>query len=283
MLLGPPVEISSVIHRMRGSSQSFLVQTSDGAHYVAKFANNPEGNRGLINECVAGNLLSALGVATPDLAILRLGNSCQGREQLHFLTNLQKPIAYGLHFGSKCPVNPNEVAIFDFLPRPLYSRVANLDDVGVVFAFDRWVAHSDVRQFVFARQPCPVSAVESKQRNGSSFTAWAIDNGSCFGRDWTLLPKAPFAYHPPFDISSFCDLEQSTGRGTRLIQSLPDSEFQAAYRQIPGEWFAPGDEAALDTMLSVLRHRQQSLVTSIQDRKRRSLLCREIREQPNGQ
>jgi hypothetical protein len=265
MPLGPPVEISSVIRRMRGGSQSFLVQASDGAHYVAKFTDNPQGNRSLINECIAGSLLSALGVATPDLAILRLGDSCRGRDLLYFSIDRQEPIAPGLHFGSKCPVDPDEAAIFDFLPRTLYSRVANLDDVGVVFAFDRWVVNTDTRQYIFARKSTRRKAAESKQRNGSFLTAWPIDNGMCFGKDWTLAPNAPLDCHPSFDICSFCDLEQSAALGARVIQSLPDSAFRASWRQIPGDWFAPGDEAALHTMLCELQHRQQGLTTSIQD------------------
>jgi hypothetical protein len=154
---------------MRGRSESFLVKTNDG-YYVAKFAGNPKGNRSLINECVAGHLLSALGVATPERAILRLGTSCQGREALYFSESHQ-PIAPGLHFGSKCPVDPNRVAIFDFLPRKLYPQLTNLDDVGVIFAFDRWAAHSGDRQFVFARQIDPKPGTNQNLKRSLGFKA----------------------------------------------------------------------------------------------------------------
>jgi hypothetical protein len=260
MSLGQPVEIVAVIRRMRGRSQSFLVRGSDGACYVAKFANNPLGNRTLINECLACHLLTALGVSTPDLAILRLGDSCLGREELYFSTNPQESIVNGLHLGSKCPVNPETVAIFDFLPRPLYPRVANLDDVGVVFAFDQWVAHADNRQFIFARQPDSMQTAQSRALNGSFFTAWAIDNGMCFGKDWTLTPNALGASPRCCDIYSHCNLEESASRGANLIQSLPSSELCAAHQKIPRDWFSAGDETALDAMLEMLQKRQKDLV-----------------------
>jgi hypothetical protein len=263
VLLGRPVEIARVIRRMRGGSQSFLIRGSDGACYVAKFTNNPQGNRTLINECIAGHILSTLGVKTPDLTILSLGESCVGREQLYFSTSRREPVISGLHLGSKCPVDPEAVAIFDFLPRTLYSKVGNLDDIGVVFAFDRWVAHVDKRQFIFARQPNSKKCCKPNVDKGVLLTAWAIDNGMCFGKDWTFAERASYIFHQPFNIYSYCNLEESAGRGADLIQSLPNSELYKACQNIPRDWFLAGDEAALKAMLEVLQRRRQGLEASI--------------------
>jgi hypothetical protein len=257
VLSGSPVEIVGVIRRMRGGSQSFLVRGSDGASYVAKFANNPQGNRTLINECIAGHLLSALGVATPKATILRLDNNCKGREELYFSMDRRVPIVSGLHLGLKCPVDPDTVAILDFLPRNLASRVANCDDLGVVFAFDQWVAHDDRRQFIFARQSIPLKAPRSKQRNGSFLTAWAIDNGRCFGGNWTFMPKRLYADNPILDIYSYCDVGECAARNAQLIYSLPASALEEACRNIPGDWFGIGDDTALNAMLSQLQQRQR--------------------------
>ena len=268
MILQQPLEIISVVRKMRGRSEAFLVQASDGTHYVAKFTGNPEGNRSLINECIASHLLMALGVPTPTVAILRLGDSCQGREKLYF-SNQELPIAPGLHFGSKCPVEPHQVAIFDFLPRDLFSQVANLGDFGVVFAFDQWVANMEARQFIFARQPNPTPDVEAKQQRGP-LIMWAIDNGMCFGADWTFTGKSrcsASAYHPFWGFHSASDLQQAANMGVELIQCLPDSVFQAIhrtiYRQIAESWRSPGDDAALEEMLDQLRQRQQTLVPAL--------------------
>jgi HipA-like protein len=263
VLLDRPVEIARVIRRMCGGSQSFLIRGSDGACYVAKFANNPQGNRTLINECIAGHLLSVLGVKTPDLTILSLGNACVGRDELYFSTSRREPIVSGLHLGSKCPVDPEAVTIFDFLPRTLYSRVGNLDDIGVVFAFDQWVAHIDKRQFIFARQPNSKKLSTPNVAQGVLLTAWAIDNGMCFGKNWTFSEGGSYTFHHPFDIYSYCNLEESAGRGAGLIRSLPNSELYKACQNIPQDWFLAGDEVALKAMLEVLQRRRQGLETSI--------------------
>ena len=261
MPLGRPVEIVAVIRRMRGHSQSFLVRGSDEASYVAKFANNPMGNRTLINECVASNLLTALGVKTPDLAILNLSDSCRSREEFYLSRDPLAPIVNGLHLGSKCPVDPDVVAIFDFLPRAFYShsRVANLDDIGVVFAFDQWVAHADNRQFIFARRPSSMKMAQLKEGDGSSFEAWAIDNGMCFGADWAFGPTRVTASSGCGDIYSNCNVEESARRGTHLIEALPAAELSAAHQKIPRDWFGAGDEIALNTMLETLQKRQRHL------------------------
>jgi hypothetical protein len=247
---------------MRGISQSFLVRASDGACYVAKFAGNPQGNRTLINECLAAHLLGILGVATPELKILTLDESCAGRKSLFFATEHSEAIAPGLHLGSRYPVDPNAVAIFDFLPRRLYSRVGNLDDAGIVFAFDQWVAHADKRQFIFARQP----ATSKSSRTGNrSFVAWAIDHGGCFGQHWTFPPRPLYAYYPFDDMYSHFNLQESAGHGAKLIESIPASELAAARQHIPREWFAAGDHEALDAMLEALFYRQQGFAASVQE------------------
>ena len=257
---------------MRGGSRSFLVHASNGADYVAKFAKNPEGNRSLINECIANHLLRALGVVTPDLAILRLGVSCAGREQLYFSTDSELPIASGLHLGSEVPADPNKAAIFDLLPRSFFARVLNLDDVGVVFTFDQWTAHLDRRQFIFVQRPRPRHDGVSKrgphstQTEPSRFTAWAIDNGRCFGRDWGSTPTLPCTSHLSADIYSHCNLQYTSYRGVALIQSLPSSMFHATtYLTIPNDWFSPGDERELQVMLSELNDRRAGLKAAIRD------------------
>ena len=265
MQTGEPAKIVEVSQRMRGGSQSFLVRASDGWAYVAKFSGNPQGNRTLINECVASYLLSALNIATPDLKILNLTDSCMGRDELYFSTNRREPIVNGLHLGSKCPVDPDAVAIFDFLPRNMYSRVENIRDAGTVFAFDCWVAHTDTRQFVFARNKSHERESASKCGGKISLTAWAIDNGMCFGGDWNLTELVLPASHRAVEIYSHCNLEESALAGAKLIQDFPATVIQSSHQQIPRDWFSHGDEEALAAMLRTLQDRRQTLVATVEE------------------
>jgi len=268
MLSKSPVEIVSVIRPMRGASQAYLVQGSDNFYYVAKFTNNPEGNRTLINECIASHLLSALGITTPEVALLQLTDSCAGRNQLHFSTDRHEAIENGLHLGSKCPVDPESVAIFDFLPSRLYSHISNLAEVGIVFAFDFWVCNIDHRQFIFARKR---HALASKHGRRTGLTAWAIDNGRCFGRNWKPRAAYPLVRRPTLPIYRHCPLAESALTGAKLIRDLPAAVIESSHRQIPRSWFGERDEEALAVMLCALQERQQHSSTAIEEQFRRRL------------
>jgi hypothetical protein len=50
---------------MRGNSQAWLVETSDGAQYVIKALKNPQLPRSIINEWIASGILMHLGIQTP--------------------------------------------------------------------------------------------------------------------------------------------------------------------------------------------------------------------------
>ena len=253
---GQPVEIVKVIRRMRDVAQSFLIKGSDGNCYFAKFLGHPRGNRTLINESIAGHLLRCLGVSTPDHTMLRLDARCEGQEQLYFLTD-GLPIAAGLHLGLRCPVDPERVAMFDFLPRRLFPRVVNLDELGVLFAFDQWVAHSDSRQTIFAPQRDASKCAD--QPHEPRFTCWAIDNGKCFGKDWMLKPQTLYACYRDLHAYSHFAFHDSAHHGAHLIESLPESELVTAYQAVPPEWFSRGDDVALNGMFNALQDRRIGL------------------------
>lgn len=258
MRVAGPVEIARVVRRMRGRSQAFLVEGRDGYFYVAKFVGNPLGNRTLISEFVAGNLLTALGVRTPTPVILSLNGWCEGRNHLYFHTaGKPRAVADGLAFGSRCPVDLATDVIFDFLPRRCYSRVANLDDVGVVFAFHIWSEHADRQQFIFTRtaKPCVEPA--------KSFTAWAIDNGSCFWRGGTPYSPTSADTVSAFSIFFHCDLRNSAAYGARLIESVPASVIRSTSFGIPDQWFEDGDREAIQTVLRTLEERRRHLPMQI--------------------
>lgn len=258
MRVGGPVEIARIIRRMRGRSQAFLLQGLDGCFYVAKFPGNPLGNRTLISEFLAAKLLIALGIKAPSVQILSFSGPCEGRDQLYFQTpDGPRAIIDGLAFGSRCPVDPAHDVIFDCLPRRLYSKVANLDEVGVVFAFDLWCGHADTRQFIFTRTSDNCSPAANR------FSAWPIDNGSCFGGELRCGNQHSTDRSPSFSIYSHCDLAQTAVRGARLIESCPSSVIRSSSLGIPCEWFGKSDAAALATLLQALEERKTHLATEV--------------------
>jgi hypothetical protein len=251
------LEIEAILRPMRGPSRSWLVRASDGWLYVAKFEGNPMGNRSLISQHIAEQILATLGVSTPGTAILRVSRTCEGLGKLQ-INHALKYALDGLHFGSRLPVNPDEAATWDFLPRKLYPLVTNLSQIGVVFAFDTWTRHIGNRQFLFTRE----------SGAGGTFRLWAIDH-KCLGSDWLELPQLrDHRYSANFIISGSSDYQSAALRGSNLIVDLPLSYLEAAFESVPRRWFATPDEQIL--LWNVIRslHGRQSGVT---DEVRRAL------------
>ena len=168
------VEIRRVIRRMRGGSQSFLIEGADGHAYVAKWTANPQGTRTLLNEWIAHRLLQKLEICTPQMRILRLsGPLCAASKDLYFDVDPKRFIEPGLHLGSRCPVNPETTAIFDFLPAKLLNQITNRGDFVKCLVLDTLIGQWDKRQAVFVRDRV------SKSR--PACRAYLIDHGMSFG------------------------------------------------------------------------------------------------------
>jgi hypothetical protein len=105
----------------------------------------------------------------------------------------------------------------------------------------------------------------SNVATGSFLTAWAIDNGMCFGKDWTFIERACYGSPRPLGFHSHCNLnlKEFAHKGAALIHSLPESELYAACQHIPSNWRVAGDERALESMLRALQKRQQGMEESI--------------------
>src|SRR6516225_466119 len=89
------------ICRMRGGSQAYLMRVSDGAYYVTKFQNSPQGIRILANEMFATSLGLWLGLPMPPVAAIEvsdwlIANTPELRIEL---AGSQVPCSSGLQFG----------------------------------------------------------------------------------------------------------------------------------------------------------------------------------------
>lgn len=247
------VNIKAVIRPMRGGSQSYLVEGDDGSHYVAKFAKNPQGNRTLINECIASRLFQQFGISTPPIRLLHLSHTLQQAAFLHFSMGKKKvPVSSGIHLGSQCPTNPNTTAIYDFLPRKLLANVTNLEDFPKAFVLDKLLGNADSRQAIFVRTP---------SRSGKpTFRAWLIDSGLMFaGQRWEVgdvpghgLYMDRVVYGSP-DTQIICD------KAIEMMRKLTEDQLHAASQGIPSDWFSSGDRDALTQLFKEVQARAARL------------------------
>ena len=258
------ISIQSIERRLRGGTQALLVRDRSGAAYVAKFAGNPQGTRTLVNEWIVSRLLKYLRVSTPEVHHLHLKRGIPGDELLQFqVGNRTVPIPEGVHFGSRCPVDPEKKAIFDFLPRTLLSKVANLPDLLMAYVFDKWVNQTDARQAIFVRERLPAQT--------GLFRAYLIDHGLSFGGSrWELGDLALAGLFVDRSIYAQPDFAAITHSNVDKIQQLPQDILFSIEQEIPDDWFQPKDREEMTRLLDALVKRQATLHDTI-DRTLRQL------------
>ena len=246
------VPVHAIERRMRGGSQSLLVRDTAGNPYIAKCVGNPQGTRTLINEWVVSRLLRHLRVSTPEVHALRIDPDIPGSELLEFeIGNCKAPVAPGVHFGSRCPVDPERKAILDFLPRRLMGKVANLPDLLFAFVFDRWVNQVDARQAIYIRERSPA---------GGTFRVYLIDHGRSFGGTrWELRDGALTGLYHDRSIYQGAGASAECHSAVDRINALPDGSLFSIGNDIPAEWLEPGDRQEMTRLLELLCGRRGKL------------------------
>jgi HipA-like protein len=247
------VPIHTIERRMRGGSQSLFVRDAAGNPYIAKCVGNPQGTRTLINEWAIGRLLKHLRVSTPEVHALKIDRGIPGDELLEFdMGNRKVPIAPGVHLGSRCPVDPEQKAILDFLPRRLMGKVGNLPDLLFAFVFDRWVNQVDARQAIYIR--------ERSANAAGSFRVYLIDHGQSFGgTHWQLRESALTALYRDRSIYEGPRAYSECHNAVDRINELPERSLFSIEHEIPEEWFQPGDRAEMSRLLELLSRRRTRL------------------------
>jgi hypothetical protein len=244
------VTIERVIRRVRGGSQGFLVQGSDNAFYVAKFCLNPQGTRTLINEWVTTAIAKHLGISIAETTRLQL---LAPREELFFsLGSTQIPVQPGIHFGSRVPADINRISVFDFLPRPLLSKVSNLADFFKIVVLDCWLGNRDTRQAIFTT---------GKGVDGAAIRAYFIDHGWCFGgSSWQITSEVPRAglYSDPhvYSLLMLLDPQEVISSTIELTAGL---DLDVLKQDIPLDWMQNGDEQQFNAALRALDKRRSCL------------------------
>jgi hypothetical protein len=271
-----PVDAVRFIRKMRGGAQAHLLEASDGHFYVVKFQNNPQHRRILINELIASEILTHLGISAPAHAFINVtAEFLAAHPEVYIQTGTRRlEVEPGWHFGSRHPGDPDTLAIYDFIPDALLGQVANAEQFRAALVFDRWVANADGRQAIFFR----ALLKDWLERPGIpprklGFVALMIDHGFAFnGPHWDFPESAITGLYARRlvyqDVRSLDDFEPWLTRAT----TCPDAVFDRALRQIPPHWIGDDGEA-LESMMSRLRRRQARVKDML-------LACREAPGNP---
>jgi hypothetical protein len=254
-----PIDACRLIRKMRGGAQAHLMEAADGNFYVVKFLNNPQHRRILVNEWIASAFLKYLGIATPDVAMIRITEEFAAENpEVEIQTGRQRmPPVPGWHFGSRYPGDPLRQVVYDFLPDAVLERVENVADFRGALVFDKWVGNADSRQAIFfrARVQDWLGSVPPSRKLG--FIGQMVDNGFIFeGPHWRFPDSAiqglyfrPLVYA---GVRGPADFEPWLER----IRNFPEEVVDQAVKQIPSAWLE-GDEEQLDRLLDRLLARRK--------------------------
>ncbi len=250
------------LRKMRGGAQSHLLQAGDNDYYVVKFRNNPQHRRVLVNEWIAGSLMQRLGFWAPRTAVIEITRDFLAKNPEVNIQTGQKTTAVqpGLHFGSRYPGDPAEVAVYDALPSSLLPSVSNYGEFIGALVFDKWVGNTDKRQAVFYR------AQSVHGFSGQRMIAQFIDNGLAFGgSDWDLKAVGPLAglY---WDKTVYTDVRSSDSfePWVSLIQGIREQELWDIVSDVPKDWVAD-DQNSLVRLIDALLRRRARLADLVYD------------------
>lgn len=179
-----PLHAVQHIRRMRGGSQAHLMRASDGAYYVTKFQNSPQGVRILANEMFATSLGLWLGLPMPQPVAIEVCDwLVEHTPELRIqVADSQVPCSSGLQFGSRYPYDllNESMHIFDYLPEPMMVKVSQSLAFARVLVLDKWLGNTDGRQSIYMKKP-----------RARHFKVMFIDQGYCLNAEKWDFPDLP--------------------------------------------------------------------------------------------
>jgi len=217
--------VTRFIRKLRGGSQSFLAQASDGLLYVVKLIDNPQGPNLLFNESAGSELYRACGLNVPEWRPMVLSGAFLDNNPDCWINmpegNLRP--ASGLCFGSRF-LGQNGNRILEILSGSDLRRVRNRADFWLAWLIDVCAAHGDPRQAII------------EEYSARSLVAYFIDHGHMFGG-----PKGDLKKH--FTASRYLDAriyervssEELLGFKKALLTLDPDKLWKRI-EMIPAGW-----------------------------------------------
>ena len=203
--------------------------------------------------------VSEVGTNDAKLVVLRLPPStkCLGKAPSFETGNLRTTISPGLHLGSSCPVNPEETAIYDFLPSNLIGKTVNLAEFAKVLVVDMFLGQADSRQAVFVRD---------RSKRELSFRAYFIDHGFAFGGNkWKIDDFARQALYFDQNVYSMIHMGSLCEQAIESLASVSEDELRNLARGIPSEWLGPTDDENLCSLFTTLQKRRVRMRTLISE------------------
>ena len=229
------------VRRLRGGSQSSLIEANDGFQYIVKWRHNPQGLHVVRNEALGTGLYRALGLPVPYWTPIEISQDfIDGNiDMWHFAPagKLRRPVA-GLQFGSRRLGQPGQIPL-EILPGNAYKRIKNRSDFWGALVVDIWAEHLDKRQAIFVQTD-----------NHPLLDAVFIDQGHMFGGP----DGADSAYKQPRYYLDRRVYEEEGSEGEletwiERIEKEGKTSWLATVRNLPRQW---GDATVVQVGMRIL-------------------------------
>ena len=244
------------IRRMRGGAQGQLMLCADENLYVVKFRNNPQHMRVLANEYLAGKLAQALGLATPEVAVVEVSPWLVEHTpelEMDFGKRRERCLS-GLQFGSRFVGGLMPGQVVDYLPEERMSEVRNLQEFAGILALDKWTGNANGRQAVFSR----------RQRE-KHYKAVFIDFGYCFhAGDWCFEDLALRGVYYRNDVYRGVMGWEAFEPWLSRVETISEQVVWDAAGEIPAEWYG-GDLGEMESLVERLLARRGRVRELIED------------------
>lgn len=251
-----PIRAVRLVRPMRGGAQSVLVECTDGARYVVKSLNNPQGPHVLFNEALGTELMRALGLpVAPWRPVLLTSSLLTSTPEFELETSRGRvPRAPGLYFGSLYMVLENSIA-HEIIPSGWLKRVVGRERFLRALVLDLWVCNRDQRQALFLpTAPGP----------GAPLQPVFLDNGHMFGGpEWGFRDQITKSMYG--DLSVYAGLlhESAIQSAVNEVLNISVSDVVQSLCSIPHEWL-PAQGRCFE-MLDRLFARQPQLPALVED------------------
>jgi hypothetical protein len=222
--------------KMRGGSQSSLVEAEDGNYYIVKLMENPQGSEILLNEVLASGIMEFVGLETPKWNPIWISAGfIEDNPGLWFETasSGRRPPPVGLHFGSRLILPKTSESLYEILPRSWFTRIRDKENFVGMLLFDLWANQRDNRQAIFLQD----------QEDRSIRTTY-IDHGCLFGPDESnkIAMRIRAMYMDPA-IYGNIDLDVTFPKWEARIRALSESTLRSLISRlpIPSQWYTSED------------------------------------------
>jgi hypothetical protein len=221
---------SKYIRKMKGGSQSILVQGNDGKYYVVKMAGNPQGVNVLANELLGSLIAKSVGLPVAEGKGIYLSDSfIDSYPDLwsELISGRLRPDK-GLHFGSLFvgqPSGPSRPT--EYISPSRVNMITNRDAFVGIYILDVWANHRDNRQ-----------ALLQRTLNDSTQEAFFIDHGHMFGGpawDFKRCPGA--AFHLEMSVYSGLWQDEQIASWISHFRTVIPEVLSWVAAVVPSQWY----------------------------------------------